>query len=66
MSWEGEKGEPGMPGPSGITNFEMNKWWSNEHVKLQNLCFDIVAFLSEHPDLASKVEITKDSIKSFL
>lgn len=59
------RGVPGMPGPSGITNFEIGgTGWSEQHVQLQNLCFSIVKFMQENPEIACAVTITCNSIKS--
>lgn len=61
------KGIQGMSGPASICNFEIKEgYWCQEHVELQNLCFTIVEFLSKHPDIATKVEISKDSMISTL
>lgn len=62
MSW---REEPGIPGPSGITDFETGETgWSKKHVQLQNLCFSIIKFMQENPEIASTITITRDSIKS--
>lgn len=60
-------GISGMPGPSGITDFEIEEGgWSKKHVILQNLCFPITKFIKENPEVASVVTITQNSIKSFV
>lgn len=63
----GECGITGMSGPTGMTNFEIpDRMWTQEYADLDGLCIKVLNFLNEHPGLASKVEITKDSIKSFI
>lgn len=65
MCWKGEPGSPGMSGPASITDFETKDGsWKQEQVELQNLCLKIINFMEAHPDIASKVEITKLVIKS--
>lgn len=64
---KGPKGPPGSSGPTGMTNFEIpDGKWKQEHADLDCLCIEVLNFLNEHPGIASKVEITKDSIKSSL
>jgi len=59
------RGNPGMSGPAGITNIETGAaGWNEKHVQLQNLCFPIVKFMQENPEIASTVIITQDSINS--
>ena len=62
----GVKGEPGMPGPTSSTFFETNGGWSEKYVELNNLCLKIQIFLQHNPDIASRVEITKDAMLSRL
>lgn len=62
----GEKGELGMPGPTSSTFFETNGGWSEKYVELNTLCFKIQTFLQHNPDIASRVEITKDAMSSWL
>lgn len=61
------KGEPGIAGPSSMSHFEVkDECWTEEYAELQGLCITVLNFLYEHPELASKVEITKECIKSAL
>ncbi len=61
------KGEPGIAGPSSMSHFEVkDECWTEEYAKLDSLCITVLNFLEEHPELASKVEITKECIKSAL
>lgn len=61
----GIQGVPGMSGPTGMTDFELKDGcWSMEYVELQGLCVEIINFMEKHPDLATKIEITRHSIKS--
>lgn len=61
----GECGIAGMSGPTGMTNFEIpDGKWTQEYADLDSLCINVLNFLNKHPGIASKVEITKDSIKS--
>lgn len=65
MSCNGDEGKQGMPGPASMTDFEIkNGCWKQEHAELQNLCLKIMNFIETHPDIASKVEITRCAIKS--
>ena len=65
MSCNGEEGWQGMSGPTSMTDFEIQDGcWKQEHVELQNLCLRIKNFIGSHPDIASKVEITKHTMKS--
>ena len=65
MCRKGDLGPTGMSGPTGMTDFELvNGCWSKEYVELNNLCIKIVNFMKKHPDLATTVEITQNSIKS--
>ena len=65
MSW---RDETGMSGPAGITDFEIEpaKHWNEKHIQLQNLCFQILRFIQDNPEVASEVTVTRDSIKSLL
>lgn len=65
MNW---KGETGIAGPAGITDFEIRQgeYWNEKHAQLQNLCFQISRFILENPGIASKVIVTKDTIKSLI
>ena len=62
----GVKGEPGPSGPTSSTFFETNGGWSEKYVELDNLCLRVLAFLQHNPDIASRVEITKDTMISKL
>ena len=55
----------GMSGPTSMTQFEIPSGkWTQQHAELNGLCVKILNFLNEYPDIASKVEITKDLIRS--
>lgn len=64
--WSGPKGDSGMPGPTSRTFFETTGGWSEKYVELDNLCLKIQTFLQHNPDIASRVEITKDAMISKL
>lgn len=62
----GVRGERGMSGPTSRTFFETNGGWSEKYAELDDLCLKIQTFLQHNPDIASRVEITKDAMISKL
>ena len=59
-------GPEGIPGPTSMTNFEiLDGIWTEKHGVLNGLCVQILNYLNENPELASRVEITKEDIRSF-
>lgn len=63
----GSVGPKGVSGPTSITNFEISDGgvWTEKHAILNGLCIQILNFLKENPEIASRVEITKENIRSF-
>ena len=62
----GPLGPEGIPGPTSMTNFEIpDGIWTEKHGVLNGLCVQILNYLNENPELASRVEITKEDIRSF-
>ncbi len=55
-----------MSGPTSRTFFETNGGWSEKYAELDDLCLKIQTFLQHNPDIASRVEITKDAMISKL
>ncbi|MCH4280138.1 hypothetical protein LQE94_08910 [Mediterraneibacter sp. NSJ-151] len=54
----------GISGPTSMTDFELKDGcWTEECAELQNWCINVMKFLSSHPNLSTKVEITRNSIK---
>lgn len=67
IHFEPPKGEPGPSGPTSMTHFEMKDGcWTEEYAELDGLCIAILNFLNRHPELAAKVEITRDYMRSLL
>ena len=63
---DGSVGFQGMPGPSSMIHFEIpDGVWTEKHAILNGLCIQILNFLKENPEIASRVEITKENIQSF-
>ena len=61
------QGVQGMSGPTSMTQFEIPSGkWTQQHAELNGLCVKILNFLNENPDIASKVEITRNLIVSAL
>lgn len=59
------KEEGGLSGPSSVTFFEVKgERWTKEYAELQSLCFRVMRFLKENPEIATKVIITKHDMRS--
>lgn len=60
-----DNGANGMPGPTSMTHFEIpDEVWTQKHAELQSLCLEVLNFLYKNPDIATKVTISEDIIKS--
>ena len=62
----GSTGDAGMPGPTGMTHFELKSGWEYRHSELQGLCLKICNFIEKNPDIVKKVVITKEKIQGFI
>lgn len=51
-----------------MTDFEMEQgqYWDERYAQLQSLCFQVLRFMQENKGIASKIEITENSIHSFI
>ena len=59
----GEEG--GLSGPSSVTFFEVkDERWTKKYAELQSLCFKVMRFLEENPEIAAKVIITNHDMRS--